>query len=135
MVDVPVSVSVPVERNAEIAAPLMSVSDVMVEGVSVTFAKVQLVMEVVVASMRCRSGDVMMRLADVALIVTLVSASCPLLTLNTGHSMMFPVVESSVNVIVLNKTFSPATVMMADASVIFDTVFSAESVPVMERSV
>ena len=46
----PVSVSVPVERDAEIAAPLMSVSDVMVDGVSVTLANVQLVMVVVDAS-------------------------------------------------------------------------------------
>ena len=128
----PVSVSVPVERDAEIAAPLMSVSDVMVDGVSVTLANVQLVMVVVDASMMCMSGDVMVRLADVALIVTPVRESRPLLALKTGQSRMLPVSGSSVKVIWLNKTFSPATVKMADAPEIFETVFSAD--PVIDKS-
>ena len=37
--------------------------------------------------------------------------------------------------IVLNETFSPATVKIACAEEIMETVFSAESVPVIERSV
>ena len=46
--EVPVMVRVPVVRAAQIADPLMSISVVMVDGMSVTFAKVQLVMVVVV---------------------------------------------------------------------------------------
>ena len=76
------------------------------------------------------SGHVIVRLAEVALIVTLVRESSPS-TSNTGQSMMLSVVESSVKVIVLNEIVS-ATVKIASASVIFDTIFSAESVPVMD---
>ena len=74
----------------------------------------------------------MVRLAVSALIVTLVSVSVPLSTLKTGQSMILPVVGSSVKVIVLNETFSPSTVKMADVPEMFETVFSAESAPVME---
>ena len=136
-VEVPVMERVPVVRDAEIAAPLllMGASVMVVDGVSVTFAKAQLVMVVVEESMMDIRGKVIVRFADAALIVTLVSESCPLLTLNIGHSIILSVVGSNVKVSEVKETLSPSTVKMEDASLIFETVFPAESVPVMERSV